>query len=147
MVMLIVPIPLVWYLYEHDIKDQKLSVGHEQLNKANQFLNQMKIDKAISLYREMLLKERGRPDAGVHYNMAIAYATQMDWIKSAIEAQAALEDCSNFGPAATLLKNAYTAMGRGRILQKAQLQYTFWLAGLIRQSIVKTFLGRAKIRS
>jgi tetratricopeptide (TPR) repeat protein len=82
-----------------------------ELVRANAYAQRGKIDQARELYEAML--ERFPVQVGLRYDLAMAYAKAQEWEDCLVAAQRALEDCSNYQPAADVVYQALTHMGRG----------------------------------
>ena len=67
------------------------------------------MEGAISDYRRIL--EQNPQSAGVKYNIGLAFAQQKQMDPAAKTLDAALNDCCNYRPAATLLAHCYGQLG------------------------------------
>jgi len=77
---------------------------------ANAYGTKGRIAEARALYETML--ERVPVQAGLRYNLALAYSKANEWEDCLDSAHAALRDCSNYTPAAALVNQALTTLGR-----------------------------------
>jgi hypothetical protein len=82
-----------------------------ELVRANAFAHKGRVEQAEALYQAML--ERLPAQAGLRYNLALAFARAGQWAPCLQAAQAALEDCSNYQAAANLVCQALQQLQRG----------------------------------
>ncbi|MEE9403924.1 MAG: hypothetical protein V3V20_03445 [Algisphaera sp.] len=85
------------------------SVAFRGLSKANYHAISGKTDKAIAGYRD--LAERLGPAAGVHYNAGLVAGNAEFFAEASMAFGSALEDCSNYRPAAELLALSLQRLG------------------------------------
>lgn len=76
---------------------------------------------AFQRYRAIL--EHVPHSAGIKYNLALALLTQEDIPRAADTLEAALQDCSNYGPAFGLLKQCYEELGEDQKLARLLKQW------------------------
>jgi tetratricopeptide (TPR) repeat protein len=81
-----------------------------ELVRANAYAHGGRIDAARDLYDEML--ERFPVQAGLRYNLALAYSRAQQWEECLEAAERALEDCSNYTPAADLVCQMLARLNR-----------------------------------
>jgi hypothetical protein len=81
-----------------------------ELVSANAYAHRGRIEQAETLYQTML--ERLPVQAGLRYNLALAHARAKEWDRSLAAALEALDDCSNYSPAATLVCQALNNSNR-----------------------------------
>ena len=107
---------------------QQLPNCYEGLNKANK--RALSINKensrneAVSLYEEILRKNNGF-NAGVRYNMGMAYLLRAEWMQATQAFEDALKDCSNYEEAATALLMCYKEIGGTCATKEAKLREKF----------------------
>jgi tetratricopeptide (TPR) repeat protein len=81
-----------------------------ELVAANAYGHRGRFEQARELYEAIL--EREPAHAGLRYNLALAYARAERWDECLEAAEAALEDCANYLPAAGLVCQAFTKLDR-----------------------------------
>ena len=99
---------------------QDLPPRYFDLNTANSLArkhDKEQVEKAIRLYRNILVSNP--VDVGIRFNIGRAYLLMGDWHHASEELERALENCSNYKPAAELLLFSYEKMGHHeeRIIQ------------------------------
>jgi hypothetical protein len=80
--------------------------------------------EGLHIYEDILSKNN--INAGVRYNLGMAYIMTRDWVHAAVALEGALADCSNYSPAAGLLLGCYKAMG-GQAEKLSRLEELFGL--------------------
>jgi tetratricopeptide (TPR) repeat protein len=81
-----------------------------ELVRANAYAQKGRVDEARTAYEAML--QRVPVQAGLRYNLALAYARVGAWEECLEAARAALRDCSNYAPAGTLVTQALMGLSR-----------------------------------
>ncbi len=103
-----VPVAIVQLIRAYGGAD--LSAMYKGLDSANIKARKGNLEGAIGEYRRIL--ETYPNAAGIKYNIGLAFTQQNQLNEAAITLQAALNDCCNYRPAATLLAHCYTQLGR-----------------------------------
>jgi hypothetical protein len=83
---------------------------YPELDNANHAIQKGDLKTAEKYYNEML--ERAPAAAGLRYNLALACSQNDQWENCLDYARDALADCSNYQPAANLVFQALTELGR-----------------------------------
>lgn len=102
-----VPVAIVQLIRAYGGAD--LSAMYRGLDKANLKARKGDIEGAVADYRRIL--EVHPHAAGIKYNIGLAFAQQNELKPAAITLNAALNDCCNYRPAATLLAHCYGQLG------------------------------------
>jgi hypothetical protein len=83
---------------------------------ANEYALRGRAEQAREVYEKML--DRVGPQAGLRYNLALAYSKASEHEACLEAAWASLRDCSNYTPAATLINQTLTTLGRNDEAQR-----------------------------
>lgn len=108
----VITMPIGIWLYRRTVKPQEMPPNLEKLKDANKLVASEKPDKiqqGQEIYQEILAKTRN--NAGIRTNVAQAHLSKNDLRGAVVALEAALEDCSNFAPAANLLMSCYGKIG------------------------------------
>ena len=104
-----VPISLIELMQAH-YRGSRRFVKFAELDAANYAAMQGRFDRADLLYERML--GRNRVAAGLHSNRAELRCGWEDWSGALEKALSALEECSNYPPAASLAFRSLAQLGR-----------------------------------
>jgi Tfp pilus assembly protein PilF len=80
------------------------------------------VEEGIHMYEDILSKTGS--NAGVQYNLAMAYVENKDWSNAVISLEETLRSCSNYEPAGFCLVMGYNKVG-GNAKKVAELRETF----------------------
>ncbi len=114
-----VPVAIVQLIRAYGGAD--LSAMYRGLDSANIKARKGNLEGAIGEYRKIL--EQHPHAAGIKYNIGLAFTNQNQLDAAAKTLEAALNDCCNYRPAASLLAHCYEKLGREQQLANLKLEW------------------------
>ena len=117
----------------------------EELDRANTFVKKCdtaSVTEAMKIYKGILQSSDNGVNAGIRYNLGMAYIALGDNANAIVAFKASLEDCCNYEPAAGMLLDCYRDMGAGASPKVAELRRQFGWEGSemnTRRSLRKVF--------
>lgn len=118
-------LPFAIWDYKRTVKTPEMPPNLEKLKEANRLVLKRKpnkIRRGQEIYQEILAKTTH--NAGVRTSLAQTYLFGGDHSSAIAALEAALEDCSNYVPAAKLLVHLYDIVG-GKVEERNELETRF----------------------